>query len=454
MKKSKLVKFLTILIIIAICLISYAGIWVKEQEKMENILPEYILGMNLSGSRVAKFIVSDETEEIIYDAEGNVTTDGTNEDGSLKEGYTKEDKKVNGEDVLNEANYEAVKNIMEKRLEHTGVSEYTIRLNKQNGEIILELPENNATNEIISNLTYLGKFEIKDSETDEVLMNNTHVKEASAVYGSTETGTVVYLNIEFNKEGKQKLEDITKIYVHSTDEEGNEVEKNINIELDEETMLQTHFEETITTGNLQLTIGSASTSNEEIASYINQASQVAGLIDSGVMPIYYELEQNNYIQAFNLGIFEKIALGIILAIIVIGFMYWIIRYKLNGIFAVLSYIVGVGVTSLVIRYANVPVSIETAVAIITLLVCNYLVLQYALKQFAKKDENKMEIIKKTYKRYASILCPIAIISIVFTFINWLPISSIGMVIFWGLSVFAICNYVVMKILFEVKEVKK
>ena len=446
MKKNKLLKILTILIIIAISLISYAGIWVKDQEKMENILPEYILGMNLSGARVAKFTVSDETEEIIYDAEGNVTTQGKNEDGSLKEGYKKEDKKINSEETLNEENYEKVKSIMQKRLDHMGVSEYEIRLNKQNGEIILEVPEDTATNQVISNLTYLGKFEIKDSDTNEVLMNNDDLKEASAVYGNVETGTVVYLNLEFNKEGKQKLENITKTYIHSKDEQGNEVEKNINIELDGELMLQTHFEETITAGILQLTMGNVSTSSEEIASYINQASQVAGVIDNGVMPIHYELEQNNYIQKFEFGILEKIVLGVIFGAIIIGFIYWIIRYMLNGVFVVLANIAGFGLTSLVIKYANVPVSLETIVAVITLLVSNYMILGYALKQFNRQDENKNEIIKRTYKRYSSILFPVAIISVVFTFINWLPISSIGMVMFWGLTVLAICDYIVMKIL--------
>lgn len=453
MKKNKLLKILTILIIIVVSLISYAGIWVREQEKMENILPEYILGMDLSGARVAKFTVSDETEEIIYDAEGNVTTQGKNEDGSLKEGYKKEDKKINSEEILNEANFEKVKSIMQKRLEHMGVSEYQIRLNSQNGEIILEVPEDTATNQVISNLTYLGKFEIKDSDTNEVLMNNDDVKEASAVYGSVETGTVVYLNLEFNKEGKQKLENITKNYIHSKDEEGKEVEKNINIELDGELMLQTHFEEIITAGILQLTMGDASTSSEEIASYINQASQVAGIIDSGVMPIHYELEQNNYMQKFNLGTLEKIVLGVIIGAVIIGFIYWIVRYRINGVYAVLGTVVGFGSASLIIRYANVPVSIQTIVAIITLFVSNYILLNYALKQFNKKDENKKEIIKNTYKRYASILFPVAIISVVFTFINWLPISSIGMIIFWGLTILAICNYIVMQILLEIKEEK-
>lgn len=454
MKKSKLVKVLTVLVIIAICLISFAGILIRKQGKMENILPEYQFGMNLSGARVAKFTVSDETKEIIYDAEGKVSTDGENDDGTLKDGYTKENKPVNGEEALTQENYQIAKKIMENRLKSIGVSEYKVRLNHENGEMIVEIPENTYTDEVISNLTYVGKFEIKDSDTGEVLLDNSKIKKASAVYGSTETGTAVYLSIEFNKEGKQKLEEVTKIYISSTDEEGNAVTKNIKIELDGETMLETYFGETISTGILQLSIGSASTSNEEISNYIHQASQVAGLIDNGVMPIEYELGENNYISAIRYEMLEKVILGIIFGLLIISFIYWIIRYKANGVFAVISSIGLIAISLLVIRYTNVVISLEAIIAIISVLVSNYFVLQYALKQFTKGEKSKVEIIKQTYKRYASILFPLLIIAIVFTFTTWLPAASIGMILFWGMMTLAIYDYIIMKLLFEVKEVVK
>lgn len=297
MKKSKILKGLTVLVIIAICLISFCGIYVRKQGRMTNVMPEYRLGMNLSGARVAKFKISDKTEEIIYDAEGNVTTDGTNEDGTLKEGYTKESKPVNSEELLNEKNYEIAKRIMQNRIDNMGINEYDLRLNYNNGEIIVALPEDSYTDMAIANLSYLGKFEIKDSKTDEVLMDNSNIKNAAAVYGNTNTGTRVYLSIEFNKEGKQKLEDITRKYISSKDEEGNDTTNKISIKLDDETLLETYFDEPITTGSLELSIGSASNSNEEISDYVKQANQIAGLIKNDVMKIKYELSENNYVSA-------------------------------------------------------------------------------------------------------------------------------------------------------------
>ena len=39
--------------------------------------------------------------------------------------------------------------------------------------------------------------------------------------------------------------------------------------------------------------------------------------------------------------------------------------------------------------------------------------------------------------------PVLIMAVVFTFIEWIPIASIGMILFWGLIIMAIYNYVVL-----------
>lgn len=452
METKKLGKILAVLCIVAICLISFVGIFITKQGQMKNVLPEYRLGMNLTGGRVARFQVSDKTQDIIYDAEGKVTEEGTNEDGSLKEGYRKETKPVNAEEILNIGNYRKAKKIMETRLKSMGISEYLVKLNEQTGELFIELPEDTKTDQTLSSLTYVGKFEIKDSDTEEVLLDNKDVKHASVVYGSTSSGTAVYLSVEFGKEGKQKLEDITKTYISSTDEEGNTVTKNVSIELDGDSLIKTYFGETISTGILQLSIGTASTSNEQISTYIEQASRVAGLIDSGAMPVVYELEENNFISNANNMVVVTGIMMIALVASIIGFIYWMVRYRKNGIFAVISYVGLVAVILLVVRYTNVVISLEAIVAMISILLANYAVLQYVLENLQKAQENKEEIIKETYQHYASILAPLFILGIVFTFVSWLPIASIGMVLFWGMTALALYDYISMKFLFD--EVEK
>ena len=165
MKKNGLLKVLIILVIIAICLISFVGIYKKEKTNMISVLPEYKKTMNLGGQRQVVLEVSDETKEVIYDSEGNVSSDGLDEDGNLKEGYTKQEEKVNKDEILTEENYAIAKEIIEKRLKKLNVEDYIVRQDIKTGNIEVTLPENNDTNRVTEYLTYQGKFEITDSQT-------------------------------------------------------------------------------------------------------------------------------------------------------------------------------------------------------------------------------------------------------------------------------------------------
>ncbi len=273
MKKNVTIKILAILIIIAISLISFVGIFVKNKGTMVNILPDYDLAKDLKGARIAELVVDSSTEEIVLDNEGNVTEDGLDEEGNLKEGYSKKQEPVNKTEALNEENYKISKEIIQKRLKAYGINDYSVRLNNENGEITVELYENSNTDTAIYNLEYLGEFTVKDSETKETLLDNKDVKTAKAVYGTTETGTTVYLSIEFNKVGKKKLQEISRNYIETTDEEGNTNTKKVTINLDNDQLIETYFGEENTNGILQLSVGSATTDSSIIQNYIEQASR-------------------------------------------------------------------------------------------------------------------------------------------------------------------------------------
>lgn len=444
MKKNLGLKILTILVIIAICLISFVGIYKKDKGQMVSIIPNYKLSMNLAGSRTAR-LTNDDTKEVIYDSEGNVATDGTNEDGTLKEGYTKKDEKVNKDEVLTKENYELSKQIIERRLKANNVSDYILRQNTEDGSIMIEISENENTENLISDLSYLGSFEIIDSETEEVLIDNSDIKSAKAVYSDGNSGTTVYLRIEFNKAGIKKFEDITKTYVSSVNEEGKTVTKKVTLNLDDQKLTETYFQDPITNGILQLSIGQVSTDSDTIQSYIQQASSVAALIDSGKMPIQYKLESNTYLSPSINEQACKIAMYTLIAIIVIALLYLCVKYKANGIVLSISYICYIALVLLVLRYTNVTIAFETIVASLILLIVNYMFIKNILAK-QQKEMNLTENIKQTYIKYASILLPLLIIGIVFTFINWTAISSIGMVIFWGLIIMFIYNYIITKCL--------
>lgn len=444
MKKNLGLKILTILIIIAICLISFVGIYKKDKGQMVSILPDYKLSMNLSGSRTAR-LINDFTKEVIYDSEGNVATDGTNEDGTLKEGYTKKDEKVNKDEVLTKENYELSKEIIEKRLKANNVSDYILRQNTEDGSIMIEISEDENTNSLISDLTYLGSFEIVDSETKEVLIDNSGIKRARAVYSDGNSGTTVYLSIEFNKEGTKKFEEITKTYTSSVNDEGTTVTKKVTLNLDGQQLTETYFSEVITNGILQLSIGSVSTDSKTIQSYMEQAASVAALIDSGKMPVQYKLESNTYLAPSINEQVCKIAMYTLIAVIVIALIYVCIKHKANGIFLSISYIGYIALVLLVLRYTNVMIAFETIVASLILLIVNYMFIKSILSK-QQKEGNVTEALKQTYMKYVSILLPLLIVAVVFTFMNWTAISSIGMVIFWGLIIMFIYNYIITKCL--------
>lgn len=445
MKKNIALKVLISLLVLVVCLISFVGIYVKNNNTMKNIVPDFLLGMNLEGGRVVLLTPNTSTKEVIYDSEGKVTTEGKDDEGNLKEGYTKKDELINKEEVLTKENYQTMKNIIENRLKNLGIQEYIVRLEEENGQIAVELPDNTQTDSIISDLVYVGKFEIQDADTKEVLLDNSNVKQAKAVYGSGTSGTSVYLNIEFTKEGKAKLEEISKTYIETTDEEGNATTKKININLDDSTLKSTYFGETITTGILQLSVGYASTKAEDLKSYSEQAGEIATLIDSGKMPITYKVSDNRYMET-TASTLVKIVGIVGIAILAIVFLYFIFKYRIAGILASISSIGFIALLFIILRYTNVIMSLETMVAIGIIVIANLCFIARILKQREETTLDMKQIVNQTYLRNISILMPLLIVAVTFAFVKWIPIASIGMVMFWGIFVMIIYHYIVTRTL--------
>lgn len=445
MKSKNLMRVLIILIVIAICLVGFLGIYQKDKNTITNIVADYNFGMNLRGYRLVSLEVDTSTKEIIYDAEGKETTQGKNEDGSLKEGHTKEDKKVNPDEVLTYNNYILAKEILEQRLQRLGATQYNIKQNNETGKIIIELPEEARTDEIIDYLQYKGSFTIIDHDTKEVLLSSNEVKDAMAMYSNTQTGsTTVYLNIEFNKEGKKKLEEITKTYVkqETTTQEGEtptQTEKKVDINFEGTTLLSTGFDETIANGQLQLSMG-ASTEATKINEYLEQASAIGTIIASGEGKIEYNLAENMYMGATFTKEQVKTIAYVTIAVIVIGLLYWIMRYKVKGVMSAIAYVGTIGLVALLLRYVNVVLSLETIVAFYALLIANFSFQEFILRQMKQEKISVSEAMKNAVKAKLNIIIIFSIIAIVFTFMGWLPIFSIGMVMFWGMLAMLACHY--------------
>lgn len=476
----KKLKILTIvLVIVLISMISAFGLYGKVQNRMEDKVKNYAYAMDLNGARNIKLTVNTQNKEVIKDSEGKIVeAEEELTDEQLKEkGYTKESVANNSQEVLTKENYEKTKKILEDRFKEQGIGEYEISLNEENGEILIKIPENKNTDKVVSNLNTVGKFEIIDGETKEVLMNNNDLKRAKVMYGSSSTssnGTTVYLDMQFTREGTKKLEDISNNYKKvedekntntneeaennntTTNEETNtganeseantEKEKQITMKLDDQEIMTTSFDETIKTGTLQLSIGSSATDSKTLQGYAEQAGTIASVLNSGNMPVKYDISQNEYILSDvtpqNL---QYVKLAVVIAIAV-AIIILVIRFKINGLLAGISLIGFTAIYNILLKYTNITLSIQGIFGIAITLVLAYIFINMILTKIknSKEEMTKEEIsksIKESYKEFFIKIIPICIAVVVFCFTNWMAISSFGMVMFWGIVLIAICNLV-------------
>ena len=190
----KKMKILTItLLIVAITMIAFLGIYIPKQNRMENVMKNYDLAMDLKGSRNIRLKLNTESETVVKDADGNPVEDSADltEEEMTEKGYTKEEIPNNADEIKTVENYQEAQKVIENRLEKLGASNYIIKVEGETGDIVIELTENDETNYIISNLYTVGKFEIIDSKTEEILMNNSDIHQARVMYHSETTGTSV-----------------------------------------------------------------------------------------------------------------------------------------------------------------------------------------------------------------------------------------------------------------------
>ncbi len=497
MKKVKIITM--IVLIILITMVSFFGVYTQVQNRMENQVKEYALDMDLDGARYVRLSVNRENTDVIKDADGNeVETDEEMTDEQLAEkGYTKESVPNNSEDVLTVENYEKSKKIISERLELQGAGEYEISVDNETGDILVQIPENENTDSFVSNMNTIGNFEIIDADTKEILMDNNDIKSVNVMYGSnssTSTGTTVYMNIEFDKEGTKKLENISNTYVEGTDttnttsedtntttenttntetenttdnttsnetnttEDNAETTKEITLKIDDQEIMTTSFDEPIENGRLQLSMGTATTDVNTLQDNIAQTSAMASVLDSGKLPIQYDIKSNEYILSdiTNTHIaYLALVVGIVL---LIGFIIFVIRYKVNGLLSAIAFIGLISLYLLVIRYTNVSVSIQGIVGIIVTFILNYIFINKILSTIKKSEDSKKletvkEGIKESYKEFFMKLIPICISVIAFCFASWTTISSFGMVMFWGIALIALYNYLITATMLKVKAEK-
>ena len=455
MKAHKIITITTIILaIIIISIASFGGIYKLKEYKVVNVVPDYLLGMKFNNSRVANFTVSNEIAETkIYDKDGNeVTEKQEGVEYTEENGYTTVETKVNSEESLTTSNYKLAKKILEKRLKDLKAEQYTIKLDEKNGNIQVETSENKDTDEILAVLAQKGVFELQDSDTKEVLLNNSNIKSTAVVYGQTESGVAVYLQIKFDKDGTKKLEEISKKYVKTTEkqtnengeEEDKEVTKEVSILFDGQEYRSTYFGDTITDGTLNVAMGSGKDSSS-VENYVLIANELKAILNSGILPIQYEISENTVsprITTDNI----KMAAYVVLAIFAISLIYFVIKLKLKGLLAAVLQIGYTALLLLTLRYTNVVISLEGIVGILVGIILNYMFIYFAFKNV------EGNFVKDIMAKFAVRLIPIYIIAIVFTFNRLANIASLGMTLVWGLIILYVYNLIFTQV--TLKEIKK
>ena len=420
-------KISTIVIILLLSLISFVGIYVKDKNTMKNVIPEYKLGTDLYGARNILIKVDDSTTTKKYDSDGNLVKDSSDGDEN-NENITKVEEKVNPDELRTADNYEAVKNIIEARLKY----------------ISLEVSENSSTDYIAQYTITKGEFKIVDNDTSEVLLTNADLKEAKVQYSTSTSGTTVYLTIEFNQDAVEKLRDISKTYVSSTDTDGNTTTKKIKMTLDDSTIITTYFQEEISTGIIQLSMGT-STSTSEIQTNIQSASNMAVLLNTDPMPLTYTMETNRFVYS---DITTETLRAVIIGLSIIALIMAIcmmIKFKKNGLMGAIANIGFTAVLLLAVRYGNVEISLAGIFAIAVAVVIEYIITMLILNEYSKECEKEILIknVKHLMGKIAICLIPVVVTAVTFALINWEEIASIGMILFWAIIIMIIYNALIL-----------
>ena len=475
MKKIKLIaKILTIIII---CLVGFVGIYLpwKQPIEMNNLVKEYNLSKDLKGYREIILKVSDANKVLDADKKVIGDTDSYNDDTIKEQKYTKSDEKVNSSEVLNEQNYEKSKSIIEKRLSKFGVQDYNLSMDKQSGTIYIQIPEDTNTDRVVNNITQTGSVELKDSKDDsKVYLKSENLKEAKVLYNQETTGTAVYMSLQFNKEGKEILKNISENEYKtlpekdtdksedanteedkeaddtdeskkedstesSSSEENKEEQKQVTLYISGSAVTTTSFDEPVETGNIDLRTAQPTTDSDALQNSITSAQTISALLNNGVLPIKYNVKENQYVKTDIKAETVKKVIIAVAVIVAILLVYMIKKHKTRGILATISYIGFVSLYTILLRVFNVTIALEGIAGGIIILVLNYLMNMKLLEVNGDK--------KEYYKSYLDIimkLIPILAISIIFVFIPVTTLASIGMTLFWGIVLMLAYNVTLTK----------
>lgn len=215
------------------------------------------------------------------------------------------DEDLSAEDL--DTNLEKTKQLLDLRVNKLGVAETTVNI-EGDRRIRVDIPGQFDSKEIVDSLQKTGNLTFKDSEGNEVL-NGKDVEEASVMTDNSTGKPVVTLKL--NEEGKQKFAEATEKNLNKT----------ISIYMDED-LISSPVVESVISGGEAIITGSKT---------IDEAKNLAGLINSGALPVTLKVASIESVGA-QLGAeampnaIKAGAVGILLV-----FIFMILNYRLLGV---------------------------------------------------------------------------------------------------------------------------
>lgn len=448
MKKENNFKRLTtiILTLVAVILIivGFVGVYLPKYNKIENVVPDFNLGTELNGVLECRFTpdLSEEEKTVFVDKDGNIKGEVVeSEDGTLPEtSYTIETKniKANEDKALTKENFEKVKEIFKERLKLAGATEYSIRLDTETGNMVVELSQNDDTELLYTTMLSLnGEFTIEDTQTGVILLDNSHIESAEPYIGQIESGEyVVCLKVNFNEEGAKKLKEISNRYITYVSSTGESTTDTISIKLDGQDLREPmYFSEEHTLTYLNIIMSDALTDQEVINETTESIQTIANIINSGKLPVEYEEETPRLIlSSVPEDIIDYVMIGIAI-LLVVALVVLIVRFKMRGFIAGILNGGFVAFVILALKYLQLVISPSSLIAIFFVIILNLVFLKLYLKN------SYLEAMKKYYL----MIVPVIVVGFIFTFFVTESVAGIGTVLFWSLLIQIMYNFVFTKL---------
>lgn len=480
--KNALAKLIVVLLIVLVSLISFLGIHKRNLNTWKSILPDYQFSKELSEIRTFEFSVDTSTKDKSSDENtaenttGNTTENATN---TVAEGTTEntdntanttdtnstnttaEQVPVNDSAVLTKENYLKTKKIVENRLKDFGIADAEVTVNENNGKLAVSVPYEGTTDYSAALASQKGKIEIIDSETKEVLMGRSMIKKASAYYQqannndsatATTDDTVSYnlgVKLTFTSEGQKKLNELSKTYIETTDENGETSQKTITVQIDGEDKYITYFtpDGEYTELAIPLYRSVSADDMDTFNSDYKDCFVTQTILNNDEFPITYKLTSGSFIES-DLG--ENFVKGLSIAGIVllaIVIVLTIVKNKKDGFYASIIEIGYIAILLLIIRAASVSLTLSGILTIAIMAIVNYFLLLTFMK--TEKAIDKLE----KFGNFILTIIPFIITIVVFALGKEVNTQSIGSVGIWGIFGF-IYTLVAAIFLIDGKKAKK